>query len=77
MVKRICLVALLIAVLSAATASAQAPRMLTASAIDPDSVNEWSARVSQMLRDGRLDIVRVDDDTMLPRATSRTARAAV
>jgi len=60
------LLALLLAVLVAATASAQqAPRMLTAAAIDPDSVNEWATRASQMLRDGRLDIVRVDDDTML------------
>lgn len=45
------------------------PHAAVAAATSADAVGAWTTRISTMLRDGRLDIGRVDDDTMLPGRT--------
>ena len=45
------------------------PHAAVAAATSVDAVGAWATRISTMLRDGRLDIGRVDEDTMLPGRT--------
>ena len=45
------------------------PHAVAATATSADAVGAWTTRISSMLRDGRLDIGRVDEDTMLPGRT--------
>ena len=45
------------------------PHAVVAAATSADAVGAWTTRISSMLRDGRLDIGRVDEDTMLPGRT--------